>query len=109
MDECGEVILIAGDTTIIETALDPDVTVVAVDQTTILQDTEVETTLVDNHQIIILESDGGSGPAGGIGPAGPNNLFIQPLAPVTALTTYFWIQSDLPGGGFQVWFEDGTP
>lgn len=37
-------------------------------------------------------------------------IFIQPTAPVTALTTYLWVQTGLGTSGEDCtfWIEDGT-
>lgn len=42
------------------------------------------------------------------GPAGPEQVFVQPDAP-SAAGPYLWIETGLaPGGaGFTFWFEDG--
>lgn len=48
------------------------------------------------------------GPAGA---PGPQNLFIQPEAPITSQATYLWIQTGLGvgGTGITLWLEDGAP
>jgi hypothetical protein len=55
---------------------------------------------------------GATGPAGPAGPAGEGselNLFIQPDAPATSLTTYLWIETEIGvADDFTFWIEDGV-
>lgn len=68
---CGEILLIEGATTVVVTAPEPDVTLIVMPgQPLVVESTLVETTLVADHQIIILQSDGGSGPTGPPGTGG---------------------------------------
>lgn len=64
MGNCNEVVLVDGPVTLIEVVPDPDTTLVDAPSLTVLVQPDAEATLVDDRSILILESDGGSGPAG---------------------------------------------
>lgn len=59
---------------------------------------------VSEHEVAVVT-------VGEAGPPGPQNLFIQNLAPVTSMATYLWIQTGLGGSGIDMtfWAEDGLP
>ena len=40
--------------------------------------------------------------------ANAKNLYVQPEEPDFRGQTGVWVQTGLPGGGFTIWFEDGT-
>jgi hypothetical protein len=48
---------------------------------------------------------GDTGPAGPQGPAGPSEVFIQDTMPTDTGQPYIWIQTGLPNGGWQVWYN----
>lgn len=104
MDECG-VLVIPGDVTVIETEVDPQTLVLTVTDALVLDNPTIDTTLVNCPSVIILQSNGGSGPTGPPGPSSIENLYIQPTAPTDPGVNYMWI--DTTGGNLNFWVETG--
>lgn len=45
--------------------------------------------------------------ASGTGTGTPE-LYVQPTAPANPTPPYLWIQTNLPAGGWTLWFDDGS-
>lgn len=80
MSDCSDVILVDGPVTLVVTPGDVKTTLVDVSDATVLVQSTADATLVDSPSILILQSDGGSGPAGATGPAGPAGGVVTALA-----------------------------
>lgn len=100
-----DVILIPGDTTVVVSEIVQTIVVSAPDSLVVVEPSP-DLILVNNPSILILESDGGSGPAGPPGPSAPENLFIQDAPPTPPGYNYVWAQT-FPNHDLSFWVEDG--